>query len=247
MRWILCLLALTLALPAQAQDELTVEQAYAQNIFVSVFYHELGHALIDIVQLPVLGLEEDAADVMSVVLINRTWEADAAEEKARAAAEFWTANAEYWASEGIEETYWGVHSPDARRVSTYVCLFYGADPEARGDFAADMGLPDDRAESCPTEFELADASWGVYLQEAEDAGPGQSFVFDGDAEADGYSALLASEIAWFNERMSLPEALTITIAECGESNAFYDPETKSITMCTELIDDLERLATTGVL
>lgn len=245
MRWIFCLLAM--AMPAIAQEELTAEEAYAQDIFVSVFYHELGHGLIDIMQLPVLGLEEDAADVLSALLIHRTWEADAAEEKARAAADFWTANAEYWAAEGIEETYWGVHSPDARRVSTYVCLFYGADPDTRVDFAADMGLPEDRAESCPYEFALADNSWGVFLQEAEDAGAGETFVFDGDAEADGYSALLASEIAWFNERMSLPATLTITIAECGESNAFYDPETKSVTMCTELIDDLERLAGTGEL
>lgn len=245
MRWVCCLLAM--ALPGQAQDDLTAEEAYAQDIFVSVFYHELGHALIDIMQLPVLGLEEDAADVLSALLIHRTWEEDAAVEKARAAAEFWLANAEYWAAEGIEETYWGVHSPDARRVSTYVCLFYGADPDGRGDFAYDLGLPDDRAESCPYEFALADDSWGVFLQEAEDAGPGETFVFDGDSAADGYSALLASEIAWFNERMSLPSVLTITIAACGESNAFYDPDTASITMCSELIDDLETLAETGSL
>jgi Putative metallopeptidase len=245
MRWLVGLLMLTG--PTFAQEELTAEEAYAQDMFLSVFYHELGHAFIDIMQLPVLGLEEDAADVLSALLIHRTWEPDAAVEKAGAAADFWTANAEYWAAEGIDETYWGVHSPDARRVSTYVCLFYGADPDARADFAADMGLPDDRAESCPYEFTLADDSWGVYLQEAEDAGPGATFVFDGDAETDGYSALLASEIVWFNERMSLPDTLTITIAECGESNAFYDPETKSITMCTELIDDLETLANTGSL
>jgi Putative metallopeptidase len=245
MRWVLFFLAM--ALPVQAQEEMTVEEAYAQDIFLSVFYHEMGHALIDIMQLPVLGLEEDAADVLSALLIHRTWEEDAAVEKARAAAEFWMANAEYWAAEGIEETYWGTHSPDARRVSTYVCMFYGAEPDLRADFAADMGLPDDRAESCPWEFELADNSWGAFLQEAEDAGAGETMVFDGDPKADGYSALLVSEIQWFNERMSLPGTLTITIAECGESNAFYDPETKSITMCTELIDDLETLANTGSL
>jgi Putative metallopeptidase len=238
---------LALAGPALAQDDLTAEEAYAQDMFLSVFYHELGHAFIDIMQLPVLGLEEDAADVLSALLIHRTWEPDAAEEKARAAAEFWLANAEYWAAEGIEETYWGTHSPDERRVSTYVCLFYGADPDARGDFAADMGLPDDRADSCPYEFELAENSWGGFLQEAEDAGAGTTFVFEGDAAADGYAELLASEIEWFNERMSLPETLTITIADCEESNAFYDPETKSITMCTELIADMEKLARTGSL
>jgi hypothetical protein len=245
MRWVLGLLAL--AGPALAQDDMTAEEAYAQDMFLSVFYHELRHAFIDIMQLPVLGLEEDAADVLSALMMHRTWEPDAAEEKARAAAEFWAANAEYWAAEGIEETYWGTHSPDARRVSTYVCLFYGADPDSRVDFAADMGLPDDRAESCPYEFELADNSWGAFLQEAEDAGAGATFVFDGDAAADGYTELLASEIAWFNERMSLPGTLTIRITECEESNAFYDPETKSITMCTELIADMEKLARTGSL
>jgi hypothetical protein len=245
MRWVLCLLAM--ALPSQAEEELTAEQAYAQNIFLSIMYHEMGHALIDIMQLPVLGLEEDAADVMSVVLMQQFWEPEPAEDIARSAAEFWSANVEYWAAEGVAETYWDTHSPDARRVSTYVCLFYGADPDNRGDFAADMGLPDDRAATCPDEFTLANDSWGVYLSEIEDAGPGQTIVFDGDSAADGYSALVQSEVDWMNARMSLPGTLTIKIAECGESNAFYDPETKSITMCTELIDDIERLANTGTL
>jgi hypothetical protein len=245
MRWVLCLLAL--AGPVQAQEELTAEEAYAQNIFLSIMYHEMGHALIDIMQLPVLGLEEDAADVMSVVLMQQFWEAEPAEDIARSAAEFWSANVEYWKAEGVEETYWDVHSPDARRVSTYVCLFYGADPDNRVDFAADMGLPDDREATCPDEFTLANDSWGVYLSEIEDAGAGQTIVFAGDAAADGYSALVQSEVDWMNERMSLPGTLTIKIESCGESNAFYDPETKSITMCTELIDDIERLANTGAL
>jgi hypothetical protein len=249
------LAALLAAAPAWGQDDsagdeegadLSPEAAYAQDIFLSVFYHEMGHALIDVMQLPVLGLEEDAADVLSALLIHTFWDEEYAVEKATAAADFWAANAEYWAAEGVAETYWGTHSPDERRYSTYVCIFYGGNPDARADFAADMGLPDDRAGTCPDEFTLADESWGVFLDEAMAAGPGESLVWEGGADS-AYATLLQDEIDYFNGILTLPAPLTIRIAECGESNAFYDPADQSVTMCTELIDDLERLAQTGSL
>ncbi len=40
------------------------------------------------------------------------------------------------------------------------------------------------------------------------------------------------------QAMRLPQDLPVTFEECGEENAFYDPETRSITMCYELFTQL---------
>ena len=45
---------------------------------IGIFYHELGHAVIDTEDVPIFGQQEDAADVLSVLLIDETFiDADA--------------------------------------------------------------------------------------------------------------------------------------------------------------------------
>ena len=42
---------------------------YGYDVIDFVFWHEIGHALIDIYDLPILGLEEDVADQLSVYMM----------------------------------------------------------------------------------------------------------------------------------------------------------------------------------
>ena len=58
MRALVFALSLIWGAAAQAQ---TSEDDFVEANILSVFYHELGHALIDIMALPVFGQEEDAA------------------------------------------------------------------------------------------------------------------------------------------------------------------------------------------
>lgn len=245
------ILAFSLALPAMAEGVWSTQPAeegappvdddtaltMAQDAMVTIFYHEMGHALIDILQPPVLGLEEDAADVLSALLINELWDEESSEAKLRAAAGFWAASlAESAAGEEMPLNY-GVHSPDDRRYFTYVCLWYGASPDTREAVAIELGLPEDRAMTCPDEFDLANQSWGPYLDEAYAAGAGTSLVWTGPApEEDPFAAVLKDEVDYLNTLMSLPKPLTVTYGPCEMANAFYDPETVSITMCSELAD-----------
>lgn len=208
--------------------------AAALDANLSIFYHEMGHALIDVMQLPVLGLEEDAADILSALLISQLWDAESSEQKLRAAAGLWAASAAETASSGYLPAQWSVHSPDERRYFTYVCLWYGAAPEERAEVAAELGLPEGRAATCPAEYELADQSWGPYLDELYAAGKGETLVWTGPEDGDSFAQGIKDEVDYLNSVLSLPETVSVTYEDCGVENAWYDPGAKSVTMCAEM-------------
>ena len=47
---------------------------------LSIFYHELGHAIIAKMLVPIFGQEEDAADVLSILMINQVYDEELAQE-----------------------------------------------------------------------------------------------------------------------------------------------------------------------
>lgn len=221
------------ALPAWAEES----SPFVEANLLSVFYHELGHAVIDIEALPVFAQEEDAADVFSILLIDALYEADAAEDIAyHAAGGFWAEALET----GDELALWDVHSPDERRFYNTVCLFYGAEPDLRQDFAQELGLPEERAETCSEEFELANDSWGPVLDDMAARGGGKTFRLSGDLESIT-GRLLVGEIDALNAEFTLAAPLNIVIEPCAEANAFYDPSDAKIIMCTEYEAHLQKL------
>lgn len=228
------LLGCLCALPTWADEGSSV---FVEANLLSVFYHELGHAVIDIEALPVFAQEEDAADVFSILLIDALYEPDTAEDIAyHAAGGFWAEALE----SGDDLALWDVHSPDERRFYNTVCLFYGASPETRDDFAEELGLPQDRADTCAEEFELANDSWGPVLDTMAERGAGDSFRLSGNLE-NATGALLGAEVAALNEEFTLAAPLDITVEPCAEANAFYDPEAAQIIMCLEYESHLRML------
>jgi len=225
--------SLLLAVPAHADGA----QDFVTANIISTLYHEFGHALIDLTDAPVLGREEDAADILSVVLLDAFWEEDSAESiTALTALSF-----ELAAQENEDPAYWDVHGLDMQRYYNQVCLFYGADPDIRTALAEEFDLPAERAATCVEEFDLAAASWASVLDPLTAQKPSKSIVFDGEASSD-IAALLADEVRDLNASFTLPRPITVSLASCGEENAFYDPETATITICTEFVDFLERQA-----
>ena len=80
MRRLALIALLAFATPSQA-FEMPEDQAAADFVtanVISTFYHELGHGLIDVLQLAVLGREEDAADTLSAVLMHQVWDEESA-------------------------------------------------------------------------------------------------------------------------------------------------------------------------
>ena len=80
--------ALCLALvPAQAMADFT------ESNLLAIFYHELGHAVIHQMDVPIFGQEEDAADALSILLIDALYEAEDAEVIAYDSANLFSAEA----------------------------------------------------------------------------------------------------------------------------------------------------------
>ncbi|SPJ27870.1 DUF4344 domain-containing metallopeptidase [Falsiruegeria mediterranea] len=235
----------SLAAPATAEfsfdaDEAT--QAYVEANLLGIFYHELGHALIDMLELPIFGQEEDAADVLSVFLIDALYEEDSAVDLAYGTAFGFLGEVEQREAENELPAYWDVHGPDLQRYYNLVCIFYGANPDERSDVADELGLPVDRAEYCPDEYDQANHSWGAALDEILTDHPARTIRLGQiEIETDGgdfTAQVIEAEVEALNQDFKLPGNLTVSILPCGEPNAYYDPQAREITMCTEFADNL---------
>ncbi|MGW6535140.1 DUF4344 domain-containing metallopeptidase [Streptomyces sp. NPDC055051] len=137
-----------------------------------VLFHELGHALIDLYDLPVTGREEDAVDQLAVLLLASGDERHT--DYAISAINAW--GAMWQAAEGGDPgvaAYSDIHSMDGQRFFNWACWLYGSDPRRFADAVDAEGNPDgvlprDRAALCPAEFRRIDSSWrtllGPYLE-----------------------------------------------------------------------------------
>ncbi|MFF9344511.1 MULTISPECIES: DUF4344 domain-containing metallopeptidase [unclassified Streptomyces] len=132
-----------------------------------VLLHELGHALVDLYDLPVTGREEDAVDQLAVLLLASGDERHT--EYAISTINAWGALWE--ASEGGDPGvagYSDVHSTDGQRFFNWACWLYGSDPGRFADAVDAEGNPDgvlprDRAALCPAEFRRVDSAWRALL------------------------------------------------------------------------------------
>lgn len=242
MRTFAVLLALIFPTLAFAQTLTDRQSDYVGANTIASFHHELAHALIDIQLLPVFGQEEDNADVLSILMIDYLFDEDTSLSIA-----YDTANGFYFEtlqseSNGEEPAFWDVHGISEQRYFNTICLYYGGDTAARADFAEELGLPDDRAETCEDERALADDSWGAVLDEMDNADKTRNWVtLSVDAPVDTparkiWVTEVTAEIEGLNQWLELADELRVTIAECGEANAFYDLYDKQITMCVEYAD-----------
>jgi hypothetical protein len=117
--------------------------------FIDAIFHELGHALFDILNVPVFGREEDAADQLSAFLMLQFGK-DVARVTIRGAA-FTYMNSK---NPRTRTEFSDEHGTNSQRFFNYVCLAYGGEPEAFRDYVDRGVLPKARAEQCPREYLL---------------------------------------------------------------------------------------------
>jgi len=221
---------------------------YVRDNLRATLYHELAHALIDMMELPVLGQEEDAADVLSALMIHTRHPEAEAVRIARNSSLSFAYDAEELEASGVELEFWGEHGPALQRYYNTICIFYGANPQARDEFATDLGLPEGRADYCPGEYRLATRSWTPILDQIREAEKNNSIGYRQDTNTDvGRSAgkSLQIMIDELNSDFSLPGRLEIALKRCnGEERgyqAFYSfgaGGPNKITFCRDYIQEL---------
>ena len=123
-----------------------------------IFYHELGHALIHVLDLPALGREEDSADQLAAYVLT-----DGSEEGERAALDGAVALGRIDA-EFDDLAFADEHSLGVQRFYNVACWVYGRDPAAHARFLERGTLPPERAERCPAEYAALERSWDRLLE-----------------------------------------------------------------------------------
>ncbi len=143
----------------ESDDELN-EAAWGAIYFT--LYHELGHALVDLWDLPITGREEDAADQLAAFLLT-----DGTEEGETAAlngANAFILEHDREGGEVSDSSLWNEHSLDPQRFYNIICWVYGRDPAGYAHLIEDGVLPAERAEQCEHEYARLDRSWSGLLQ-----------------------------------------------------------------------------------
>ncbi|MGW5347335.1 DUF4344 domain-containing metallopeptidase [Streptomyces sp. NPDC004050] len=174
------------------EDEYNVDDLTALSTRF-VFGHEMGHALQRQLQLPNLGLEEDAADgFASFHTVN-----EAGPQPSLAAALVFDALAR---KEG-ELTLEGLssdHPVTQQRVFNFLCYLDGSDPKRFDGSLVGAGyLPKSRAPLCPQAWAMLDHGWWTQLQPHFR----EAFRKQGDKSRAEARARLIAETKAFAERL----------------------------------------------
>lgn len=148
-------------LTAAGTYETVEDQAIALiDVTEFVLYHEIGHALVDMLDLPILGKEEDAVDGFAA-LLSTTWNLD---EVALATADVFDASSYLQSNSEISEAqFWDSHSLDEQRMFSIFCLIHGSDPQKHSTLLSDVGMPADQSNRCQYEYARIVRNWNRVL------------------------------------------------------------------------------------
>jgi hypothetical protein len=145
---------------------------------VAVLMHETGHAIFDILDVPVFGREEDAADQMAAFIAVQFGK-DVARSVIKGFAYFWLAvgnpptkqpdpNAPNYPKDKQAQcwqdpfcAFSDEHGTGWQRMYNALCVAYGADPVTFKDLADAGWLPAGRAKDCSAEYQQLRFAFGT--------------------------------------------------------------------------------------
>lgn len=222
--------------------------------------HETAHALIKILDLPLVGPEEDVADEFAaMVTIAAAERSEFGHRNALALVDtsltLWNlfkqgatvsiGSSQVFDSSSLER--YDSHSPSIHRAYHTLCLLFGAFPDRYVLIPEQVGMSDGDKAMCVDDYQRKARAWGRILEPHR---PSQtqnlSFNFSyvpstaprGRFYENHYLGFL--DIEWsvirsLNAEIALPSPLPVERMDCGFENAFFDPESRRIILCNELV------------
>ena len=136
----------------------------AVNATIAVAYHELGHAVISVYDLPAIGRLEDDADQFATYM----WlvpDDNTKNDAPQVVMDFAEMFKRYSMNRRdlINHDFADEHSLDLTRMYNLACWVYGADPTANAEVVEQVGLPKERADRCEYEFRQYTEAWETLL------------------------------------------------------------------------------------
>jgi hypothetical protein len=128
------------------------QQTVIVGTFVQAVFHEVAAAVLDILQVPVWGRREDAADRLAGFIMLQFGE-EVARQTVIGTAIFFEASNKTWTGSQFAD----VNSPEPQRYFNFLCMAYGGAPKvfeglAKAEGDAKPILPEDRANRCADEY-----------------------------------------------------------------------------------------------
>jgi hypothetical protein len=143
-------------------------------MFAATVLHETGHALFDLLDAPVFGREEDAADQMAIFVATQ-FNKEIARTVIKGFAYYWYIAAFLKSDPGALPAkdpdypkdikgqcyadafcgYSDVHGTASQRMYNTLCLAYGSNHAAFQDLVDNKWLAPDRAKNCDAEYRQA--------------------------------------------------------------------------------------------
>lgn len=121
---------------------------------IDTLLHEAGHAIFDMLEIPVLGREEDAADLFSAYILLQ-FAPDDARRLIQGVGFMMASEAKAALEEPPElKTFSKEHGLPAQRYYNLLCMAYGSNPKIFGNMVLRGRLPKERAEGCAGEYAM---------------------------------------------------------------------------------------------
>lgn len=140
--------------------EMGKSEEEADNIMTGAtlffFFHELGHCLIDVYDLPATGREEDSVDQLSTYILMDEMD-ETGKGSAGSGVLMFKAMSE--TEEPSAGSFADEHSLSSQRFYNVACWMYGRDQNEYGFFVEEGTLPEARAVRCPTEYTKMSSAW----------------------------------------------------------------------------------------
>jgi hypothetical protein len=228
------------------QREKLIEFVAGNMLFALL--HELGHAAMHEMGLPILGREEDQADNFAIINLLRIGN-KVSHRVLVEAAKGWFLSDRRDRRDGEPQVYFDEHGLDKQRAYNVVCLVYGADPANMTDLADETKLPKDRRDSCVTsDYPTISSSWMSVLashRRAPDRPKTKIEVIYGEGKGDlegfarGMRTIDTLNIVadLMSDALSWPQPFVIESQTCGYINARWVGSTRRLTVCYELAQD----------